>query len=195
MSRGGRGALASARPAPLQLAVLEAGKVVPPRAGKGGFAGERGQDPNIARPPVLRSKGARSRHGRGGERGPRLGANRVPPSCRSWWRGWLCRRGRLFDCCVFSTPLSLFFFSDCFFFPWSTTTGGAGRDGTDAGSDSNAGRHGGAGGPDGYVSFSFFVLSTFLFSSSYSSSFPVVSFSVEYDNRRCGTGRDRRRRR
>ena len=44
----------------------------------------------------------------------------------------------------------------------------------------------GADGANGYVFFYFFVLSTLLFYSHHSSSFPIVSFSVEYDNRRAG---------
>ena len=101
----------------------------------------------------------------------------------------------------FSTSLSLFFFSNYLFFrgvQQQAGLGGAGRDGTDASGDSNARRDGGAGRPDGYVFCYFFVLlSTLLFSSSHSSSFPILSFSVNYNNKRGGagrggTGRDRR---
>ena len=64
-----------------------------------------------------------------------------------------------------------------------------GRDGTDAGGNSNAGRPGRGGRPDGYVFFNFF-LPALLFSSSHSSSFPINSFAVEYNNSRGGSGRD-----
>ena len=62
-----------------------------------------------------------------------------------------------------------------------------GRDGADAGGDSNAGRPGRGGRPDGYVYFNFF-LPALLFSSSHSSSFPINSFAAEYNNSRGGWG-------
>ena len=60
------------------------------------------------------------------------------------------------------------------------------------GGNSNVGRHGGTEGTDranGYVFFYVFVLSTLLFYSYHSSSFPITSFSVEYNNGRAGRDR------
>ena len=62
----------------------------------------------------------------------------------------------------------------------------AGWDGVYAGGDSNVGRHRGGRRSNGYVFFYFCILSTLLFYSYHSSSFPIISFSVEYNNRRAG---------
>ena len=51
----------------------------------------------------------------------------------------------------------------------------------------------GADGANGYVVFNVFVLSDLLFYSYHSSSFPIISFSVEYNNRRAGRDRWQRR--
>ena len=51
----------------------------------------------------------------------------------------------------------------------------------------------GADGANGYVIFYVFVLSDLLFYSYHSSSFPIISFSVEYNNRRAGRDRWQRR--
>ena len=67
-----------------------------------------------------------------------------------------------------------------------------GRDGIHVGGDSNVGRHGGTEGADGangYVILYFLVLSDLLFYSYHSSSFPIIDFSVEYNNRRAGRDR------
>ena len=67
-----------------------------------------------------------------------------------------------------------------------------GRDGIYVGGDSNVGRHGGTEGADGangYAVLYVFVLSDVLFYSYHSSSFPIIYFSVEYNNR--WTRRDR----
>ena len=88
--------------------------------------------------------------------------------------------------------ISLFFFSDHFFSDKYNnrrgTKGKRRRDGTGmyAGGDSNVGRHGGGRRGQRVRLLLFFVLSTLLFYSHHSSSFPIVSFSVEYDNRRAG---------
>ena len=61
------------------------------------------------------------------------------------------------------------------------TTGWTERDRTNAGSNSNAGRHRETGSPDRYIFFYIFVLPAFLF-------FPIISFFVEYNDWRDGTG-------
>ena len=67
-----------------------------------------------------------------------------------------------------------------------------GRDGIYVGDDINVGRHGGmegADGTNGCVIFYVFVLLDVLFYSYHSSSFPIISFSMEYNNRRAGQDR------
>ena len=82
-------------------------------------------------------------------------------------------------------------------FLWSMTTGWAGpggakRDRTNAGGDSNAGRHEQTGGPDGYVFL--FVIPTLLCFSLFSFRLSIFLWST-YSNGRGGMGRDQRRRR
>ena len=71
-------------------------------------------------------------------------------------------------------------------FPWSTTTGGAGWDVTDAGA--TATRDGGATGTHSVVFLFFFLYSPF--SSSPSSSFPIIYSTTTGGTGRDGTGRD-----
>ena len=95
----------------------------------------------------------------------------------------------MFDCCIFPMSLSLFFFSNYIFFRVvDATTYGAGRDAMGPTRAAIATQGGVS--PTGTSSLFFVLLSTLLISSSRSSSFSIILFSVEYNDKRGRTGWD-----